>query len=111
MSTQRKRINAFIIVMNILTWSAVFGAFIFFDLARPEPQSYLDIHYEKLVRKTWDTSLATVSLWFFIMSAAVSMLGLLFNIAYIKKHRISLGLVAGLFLSLGFAGFYIFSIL
>lgn len=113
MSKKRDFAKLFIIFMNVIAWSSVFAAMIFFDLARPQTNSYLDIHYMKEPRETWELSNVTISLWFFIISTCVSLLGLLINLGFIgdKKHHISKGLIINLMVSLIFASIYIFYVL
>lgn len=113
MSKERDSVKLFITFMNALAWSSIFFAMIFLDKARPETKSYHDIYYNKLPRTTWELSYVTISLWFFIIATSISLLGLLINLGFIgdKKHRLSIGLVLNLLISLCFSFAYIFFVL
>jgi len=94
--------NIFIRVMDIIVWSLIFAAMLFFDQARPETATILDARYSKSIRDTWDYTYASISMWIFIASAMLSSTGLLINVVGLntRHHRISRGLSLALFLSL-----------
>jgi len=95
---KRDWMTIFIRTMDLITWTLIFIGFIYFDRAKPQTQTILDMHYDKMTRESWNLGLAGISLWFFIAAVVLSLLGLLINLGFIgdKKHHISHGLIASL---------------
>lgn len=106
-------IKAFIIFMNILVWSLIFGAATYFSKAQPQKLTVLDAHYAKSIRETWIMEYVNNSLWLFVVAAILSLVGLIINLIFLgdKKHKISKGLLIALFVSLLASSAYILNLL
>lgn len=98
--------------MNLLIWSVILGALIYFNKAQPQKMTVLDAHYAKTIRDTWVMQYVTTSLWLFILAAALCLFALIVNFAMLgnKKRKVSKGFVLGLFVSLTAAALYIFNL-
>ncbi len=103
----------FIRIMDIIVWCLIFAAMIFFDQARPETRTILDMRYSKDIREIWDYTYASISMWIFIIASIICSIGLLINITMLtnKKYHLSYGLSIGLIVSIGSAAVYIFILL
>jgi sterol desaturase/sphingolipid hydroxylase (fatty acid hydroxylase superfamily) len=112
-SVKPDRFQIFIRIMDFVTWAIIFFALIYFDQARPQTRTILDMRYSKDIREVWEVSNAYISLWLFIAAAAVAGSGLVINIAFLgnRKYHISFGLSFGLIVSLCFAAVYLFILL
>lgn len=112
-STKPSGLTIFIRIMDLLVWAIIFAAFLFFDQARPETRTILDIRYAKDIRETWDYGSASISMWLFVTAAIISITGLFINLPFLgrKKVHISYGLIIALFISLGGSIAYMFILL
>lgn len=104
--------KGFVISMNILIWSVILGALIYFNKAQPQNMTVLDVRYGKTIRSTWAMQYVTTSLWLFILAAALCLIALIINFALLgdKKRKVSKGFVLGLFVSLTASALYIFNL-
>jgi sterol desaturase/sphingolipid hydroxylase (fatty acid hydroxylase superfamily) len=103
----------FIRFMDIITWTLIFIAMLFFEKARPQTETIFDIRYSKGIRNTWNIPMAEISLWVFVVAAVLSIVGLLINLGFLgdKKHHMSYGLLLGLILSLSASSAFILLLL
>ena len=98
---KRDLISLFIHISTAITWILLFIAMIFYDKAKPETQTILDIRYNKTIRDTWDMAYVELSFGIFVTAAVFSILMLIVNLASLENsnRRFSFGLLLGFLLA------------